>query len=170
MEQWSESKVRAFKEAEARFTAAWQKLLDATRASAPRSESNKARREYLGARAALEEHGRLFVDSALARCLREDRKRSGLPERSYWNDDLDDDDDEDGIGAGSAYWRREREDADEAERAVESSMLLGERFDRIIVGSIEGAGTLLHGLLTVAGAIALLWALIWLVKILWYLS
>ena len=49
-------------------------------------------------------------------------------------------------------------------------MLLGERFDRIIVGSIEGVGTLLHGLLSVAGAIFLLWSLIWLVKTLWYLS
>ncbi len=105
--------------------------------------------------------------------MREDRKRRGLPEDGYRNDDWHDDDEDDrnpyGV-PGESYWRREREDAEEAERAVESSMLPGERFDRVIEGSVEVVGEILGGLFKLAGAIALLWAVIWLVKTLWYLS
>ncbi len=55
---WSDSpQLQDFRKAEAMLTAAWQKLLNAVRASAPRRESDKARREYLDARAALEKHG-----------------------------------------------------------------------------------------------------------------
>ncbi len=171
--QYNESQYSLdVKAGRARLMAAWLRLLDAIRGSAPKSELYKARREYLDARAALDGVSRNEVRFTLARCMREDRKRKGLPEQDYSVRDFFENYDPNNPDAD--YYRREHNDAEEAERVVASSMLPDERFDRLLEGVIEGAlealGKAFRGLFQVAGVIALLWALIWLVKTLWYLS
>ncbi len=102
--------------------------------------------------------------------MREDLERRGL---SAWESGRYDEWDPavDGpYDPDADYYSRESKDAEKAERAVESSMLLGERFDRAIVAGFEGVGAILGGLLKVTGLVLLLWGFIWLVKTLWYLS
>lgn len=148
-----------------RLTEAWWSLLGAIRASAPKKELYRLRREYLAVRADMKRYAEHEIRFTLAQCARENRKQLGLPDcyselppaRSV--DDLD-----------AEYYIHEREDAGEAERAVEPAMLPNERSDKRWDEAVDAVLELLSPIFRLAGLFFLLWGFIWLIKTLWYLS